>query len=195
MTQPPLDKLATIIALVEAVERDQAARKKFHPGDDWAPVEALDRVHTAYLKEHVYAYGWPRLSGYGQRASTAAWLLVQHADLDPVFQKHCLDKMQALLADGEVLPRHVAYLNDRVAVGEGRAQYYGTQFRPGATGEYIASPIEGLGDTQFLLSNRKDLAILNARRHEMGLEPFEVNAARLNEVATKAAKITTAPQR
>src|SRR5260370_27596485 len=66
-------------------------------------------------------------STVGKYASESAWLLVQHADHDLAFQKMCLDLMKAQAA-GEVSPANMACLEDRGRVGEGRPQFYGTQF-------------------------------------------------------------------
>src|SRR5262249_30379594 len=59
--------------------------------------------------------------------ANAAWLLVQHADADPKFQRQCLDLMTPLLRDKEVSPQDYAYLTDRVLLAEGEKQQYGTQ--------------------------------------------------------------------
>ena len=52
--------------------------------------------------------------------------MAQHADLDQDFQQHALSLMRDL-PESEVNPRNVAYLEDRVRVGQGRPQFYGTQ--------------------------------------------------------------------
>jgi hypothetical protein len=53
---------------------------------------------------------------------------VQHADANVLFQKRCLKLMEAA-ARGDVKPRHIAYLSDRVLVHEGKKQMYGTQLQ------------------------------------------------------------------
>lgn len=91
-------------------------------------LEAIDRDNTRRMREIVAEHGWPTRSLVGEDGAQAAWLLVQHADLDPDFQLRCLELMRATPA-GEVAPDHLAYLSDRVAVNAGRPQEYGTQFR------------------------------------------------------------------
>lgn len=118
--------------LLALVVEDQAARAAMIK--DWsdpaakAAVDAIDRRSTARLKEVVARHGWPSFALVGEDGAHAAWLLVQHADLDPAFQKECLAKMQPLVERGQASGIDYAYLTDRVAVAEQRPQRYGTQF-------------------------------------------------------------------
>src|SRR4029077_6849019 len=85
--------------------------------------EEVDRKNTARMKEIVDRHGWPGKSLAGKDGANAAWLLVQHADKDPEFQKKCLGLMKQL-GKGEVSGQHLAYLTDRVLVGEKKKQVY-----------------------------------------------------------------------
>lgn len=111
-------------------EEDQRARAAWQAGEDGADERllAVDERTTARMKEIVAAHGWPGRSLVGDDGASAAWLLVQHADQDRAFQRACLDKMAEAVARGEASATDHAYLVDRVAVGEGRRQVYGTQF-------------------------------------------------------------------
>lgn len=73
----------------------------------------MDRDNTRWLDELVQRQGWPTRSVVGEKAAQAAWLLVQHGDQDPAWQRRCLDLMHAVPNDG-VSPADVAYLTDRV---------------------------------------------------------------------------------
>jgi hypothetical protein len=64
--------------------------------------------------------GWPLRSKVGEQAATAAWLLAQHADARPDFQRRCLHLLTVAVDHGEADPAHLAYLTDRVLCGEGR---------------------------------------------------------------------------
>jgi hypothetical protein len=114
----------------------------------------VDAKHTARMKEVIDKYGWPGKRMVGEDGAFAAWLLVQHADADPAFQKRCLELMQAA-PEGEVTKSNVAYLVDRVRVNSGEKQLYGTQFWT-VDGELKPRPIE-------------DEANLDKRRAEAGL--------------------------
>ncbi len=143
--------------LLQRMERDQAPRRELlqrmqaeRVGDpqDLDPlrddllraIRDEDTANRAWLKQFIAEHGWPGRSLVGVDGAHAAWLLVQHADADPPFQKVCLQLMEAAPA-GEVAGDDVAYLTDRVRLAEGRPQLYGTQleFRDGA---WVPRPIE-----------------------------------------------------
>jgi len=117
----------------------------------------VDRDNLKWMKAVVAKHGWPGKSLVGVTGAQNAWLLVQHADSDRDFQESCLKKMEAM-AKGEIDPQHLAYLTDRILVGKGKKQKYGTQ---GAfkDGKIVASPIE-------------DEANVDARRKAIGLVPL-----------------------
>lgn len=117
-------------------------------------VHQTDKENTAWLKGIVSQQGWPTISDIGKDGFNAAWLLVQHADVDRPFQKQCLDLMEKLPRH-EVIPSNVAYLTDRVLVAEGKKQKYGTQFIQ-VNGKHQPQPIE-------------DEANVEKRRKEVGL--------------------------
>jgi hypothetical protein len=58
----------------------------------------------------------------------AAWLIVQHAIGEPEFQRDMLHLLNACAGLKRVPPWHAAYLEDRIAMYEGRPQVYGTQW-------------------------------------------------------------------
>ncbi|MEM7247960.1 MAG: DUF6624 domain-containing protein [Acidobacteriota bacterium] len=124
-----------------AMERvDQAARRgESIPELEGRTAGDVDAAHTARMKEIVATHGWPGKSLVGRDGAFAAWLLVQHADQDPAFQRRCLELMREQ-PEGQVEPRNLAYLTDRVHVNEGLEQVYGTQFWT-VDGELVPRPI------------------------------------------------------
>jgi len=151
--------------LISMAARDQAIRqemsRKYRPGDALDPGEtaaalAVDQANTARMKEIVAEYGWPGVTLVGDDGANAAWLLVQHADLDVPFQQRCLPLLAAAVAAGEAAPSHLAYLTDRVRVHTGQLQVYGTQLSI-VGGELVPSPIE-------------DEAHVDERRARVGLD-------------------------
>ncbi len=88
-----------------------------------------DGDNTAWLKADLAANGWYRRSVFGDVPSRSAWLMIQHADRDPAFQREMLSLLEPLAAEKEVEPWDVALLFDRVAVNAGRPQRYGSQGR------------------------------------------------------------------
>ena len=99
---------------------------------------AVDARHTSRMKEIVATYGWPGHSIVGKDGSSAAWLLVQHADSDPEFQRNILTLIAPLVKSGEVKASHYAYLWDRTH----EPQRYGTQGRCIAKGRWEPLEIE-----------------------------------------------------
>jgi hypothetical protein len=125
--------------LVQRAAVDQAARRAVVAVTDsfgvpigpdaQALISELERVdadNTAWLQDVLSVRGWPTQSQVGREAAQAAWLLVQHADRDPGFQRECLDRM-SVLDSVEVDGSLVAYLTDRVSLAQGLSQVFGTQ--------------------------------------------------------------------
>src|SRR5438093_7463599 len=117
------DELLAMMAADQKMRRAAQADRSA-----WDP--ELDRRQTSRLREIVDEIGWPSIQRIGAEAAHAAFLLVQHADQDLPFQKRCLALMRAL-PPGPASSRNVAYPEDRVLVGEGRPQRYGTQLHRG----------------------------------------------------------------
>jgi hypothetical protein len=93
----------------------------------WPMLCESDLRNARWLYSYVRKNGWPTITSVGREAAGGAWLLTQHADINPAFQKWVLSKMEPLLAAEEVDPEAYAYLFDRLAVAEHRPQRYGTQ--------------------------------------------------------------------
>ena len=117
--------------LLRRAEQDQAARlavigQRGNRKQDWEPVSSVDADNVAWLMHVVAEVGWPGRSMVGEDGAHAAWLLAQHADRDPAFQRRCLDLITEA-ERGEASSTELAYLTDRVLLAEGQPQEYGTQ--------------------------------------------------------------------
>jgi hypothetical protein len=114
--------------LLRRAEKDQNARRTSQSRDDWRQV-AVAAVAAAenlpWMEALVDEIGWPGLSLVGEDGAHAAWLLVQHADASPEFQRRCLDLTTEAVERGEATRRELAYLTDRVLLAEGQPQEYG----------------------------------------------------------------------
>ena len=117
--------------LVRMAERDQAARQQvFSTGSEVDSIAvirmlAVDAANQDSLLHIIEAHGWPRKAQVGRRGLGAALLILQHADHP--FQKRMLPGVRASFELGEVKGEQLALLTDRVLVGDGGAQRYGTQ--------------------------------------------------------------------
>src|SRR5437879_4451290 len=94
----------------------------------YAELQAAIHDNTDWLREVVHQYGWPGRSLVGEDGADAAWLIAQHSDHDPAFQRECLDLLQVAVDRGEASRSNLAYLTDRVLLRERGKQIYGTQF-------------------------------------------------------------------
>jgi hypothetical protein len=124
-------------------------------------IPAVDLQDTADLKELLKIYPWFKISVFGKKTDSSAWLLVQHADQDPEFQKSILKILESLYQINETNPSNYAYLFDRVASSwnnptQRTLQRYGTQGYCTGKGTWRPLPSE-------------DEARLDERRASVGL--------------------------
>lgn len=122
-------------------------------------MQEIDHRDTARMKWVVKEFGWPTPAMVGREACGNAWLLVQHADDDKAFQKQCLVLIEPLARTGVIEGRYYAYLFDRVQVGAGKLQRFGTQGKSENDLMFI-DPVE-------------DPKHVDALRKRYGLEPLE----------------------
>lgn len=137
-------------------------------------ISEVNTKNVARLKAIIEKYGWPGNSLVGGDGMMAAWLLIQHADEDLAFQKHCLELMTKAAEEREFPKLLVAYWLDRVLVAEGKMQVYGTQFTI-ENGEMVPFPIE-------------DELNVDTRRQEIGLGPLEEHKKHVREVCQRNKK-------
>ncbi len=123
----------------------------------WDEVARIDRDNTEWLKGIINDRGWLTYSEVGIDGGDAAWLLVQHADADPIFQRQCLDLMMAVPPE-EMSRSSLALLTDRVLLAEGEKQIYGTQFV--------------VQDDEWVPLRLEDEENVDVRRAEVGLPPL-----------------------
>lgn len=143
--------------LVKKIER-KADGTTSVPKEFTAELLKVDAANTKWLKAQVDKHGWLGKTLVGTKGAHDAWLLVQHADQQPKFQRRCLDLMTKM-PKGEVSGSDLAYLTDRVLLAEGKPQRYGTQCK--------------MKDGKATLQKVEDRMKLNERRKSVGLPPVE----------------------
>lgn len=154
------------------VKVDQGARFQARGSKGNLPpnllIYAIDAAHSHRMRMLILEYGYPTRKLLGAKGMKDWWLLVQHQDLDPELQKKCLKHC-------DFAPEERAMLVDRVLVGEGKQQRYGTQLKRNPEGEMVLVDIE-------------DPQKVDARRKEMGLEPLKVYIAKVRGIASQQQK-------
>lgn len=156
--------------LLAMAREDQRIRREWikKPDDSTIKAEAvaIDQRNQARIVEIVERYGWPGRSLVGEKASGAAWTLLQHSSME-ILHRY-LPLMEAAARLGELDWSLVATTIDRMRINEGKPQVYGTQFRR-ENGEWVPYPIE-------------DEPSVDERRKSVGLQPLAEYAETLRNV-------------
>lgn len=106
----------------------------------------------------------------GEEGSTHFWLIVQHSDHNPAFQKRVLEKMKIEVEKENANPGNYGLLVDRVNINTGEKQVYGTQ---------ISYDLE---TSQAYAENLLDSITINDRRKSIKLPPFEEYLNQMTEM-------------
>lgn len=163
---PLRDPRSELEAMFEADQLHRAAMmeafRKYGP--DSPEVAALakqqhsvDQDNLKRLEKIVAGGGWPKLRIVGPKAASAAFLIVQHADL--ATQERYLPVVRQAVTAGEARASDLALLEDRVLIGQGKKQLYGSQLKSDGKGGWAFYPIE-------------DEARVDERRRAAGLPPL-----------------------
>ena len=140
--------------LLQMGAQDQSVREKKLA----AEMAAVDSKNIAELELIVQQFGWPGSDLVGDEASRAAFLILQHAPL--ARQKILVAILRQAVNEGQARAADLALLEDRILVGEGKNQVYGSQITAGPDGVPRLHPIE-------------DPDNVNVRRKAVGLPPLE----------------------
>ena len=124
-------------------------------------MEEVHRKNAARLRELIELYGWAAEDIAGKDGAEAAWLIAQHSIGEPDFQRQVLELLRACISENRVPAWHGAYLEDRIAIQEGRLQRYGTQ--------WMQDPVDG----RFRPLSLADADHVNEWRREVGLGPMQ----------------------
>ena len=169
--------------LVERYAADQDVRQRmiergaFHPDSLKNPspqtlsllmeMMRTDADNLAFVEGVVEEHGWPTPALVGEDGVGAAWSVVQHSNLE--VQERMLPLVEAAYRAGEIEGQKYALLLDRVLVGHGEPQVYGSQPDMAADGT-------------FQIPETVDDATLDARRAEVGLGPIDEYMETLREM-------------
>lgn len=119
-------------------------------------IKSKDSINLIKVKKILDTEGWPGMDVIGEKGSLTLFLVIQHAD--PATQRRYLPILKEAVRTGKAKSYYLAYLEDRVALSEGKKQIYGTQIYKTENGYKIA-PIE-------------DERNVDVRRKMIGLSPL-----------------------
>jgi hypothetical protein len=134
-------------------------------------------------------YGFPGFDKVDKEGSSNFWLVVQHCDKYPDFQKKVLIEMDKEIKKNNANPKNYAYLYDRVQINAKQKQKFGTQLTYDVAKTGRAIPKIGLIDSINVDKIRKayDLPPLKDYLNEMTLGHYEMNKAHYQKMGlTKA---------
>lgn len=156
--------------LEEMRKTDQIAAN--HWENEWAKYkDSVFTTHKIQVEKMFNDYGFLGFDKVGKDGSNNFWLIVQHCDKFPEFQKKILKAMDKEVKKNNANPNNYAYLYDRVEANAGRKQLFGTQLNYAVETTGRAYPKFGLIDSVNVDKIRK----------EYNLEPLKDY---LNEVTT-----------
>ena len=118
----------------------------------------LDKENVILIEKILDEYGYPSQKLVGSQLNTTVFIVIQHSGHET------LEKYLPLFKDatekGDMQKSNLALVIDRVKMGNGEKQIYGSQLKSNMNGSMELYPIE-------------DKENVNKRRAEMGLQPLE----------------------
>lgn len=121
-------------------------------------IHATDSTNLSAIREILANYGWLGVNQIGQKANAAIFLVIQHSN--PETQEEFLPMMQKAVKERKAFASDLALLEDRVLVGQGKDQLYGSQIGvDDTTNESCVFPIS-------------DPENVDTRRQRVGLGPI-----------------------
>ncbi len=121
----------------------------------WKVIKEIDSVNLIKVKSILDRHGWLGADVVGDFGNSTLFLVIQHSD--QTTQEKYLPMLREAVKVGNAQRSALALLEDRVALGQGRKQIYGSQIgRDLETKEYYVRPLE-------------DPDTVDQRRSEVGL--------------------------
>lgn len=123
----------------------------------WMQIERKDSINLIKVKAILDKYGWLGPDVVGNQGSSTLFLVIQHANLKT--QEAYLPMMRDAVKKGKAAGSNLALLEDRIEIGNGRKQIYGSQIEMDKDNKYYVSPL-------------LDPDNVDKRRAAVGLEPM-----------------------
>ncbi|WP_350292439.1 DUF6624 domain-containing protein [uncultured Croceitalea sp.] len=149
-------KVDQIAAYIPQGKYEQMTKEQWNAFKD-----SVFTTHQKRLEQLFDQYGFMGFDLVGEEGSQNFWLMVQHSDHNPDFQKEVLKKMKIAMDNKNAKPSNYGLLVDRVRINTGKKQVFGTQVTYNtAIGQAYPKELE-------------DSINVNQRRKSIGLESIE----------------------
>jgi len=164
-----MEKVDQIAAFIPQGEYAKMSEKEWNSFKD-----SVYNTHQKRAEQIFNEFGFVGYDLAGKEGSDNFWVLVQHSDHNPEFQKKVLKKMKIQVDKGNATAEFYGYLIDRVNINIGKEQVYGTQFE---YNEYGQAFPKNMPDTTGVNTRRISLGLtpMIERMNEMTLFHFQVN--------------------
>ena len=174
-----LDK--ELVAMLDTIfDDDQTLRREIQAINDefgweseemkahWKKIQTQDSINLVKVEAILEEKGWLGADVIGGKGNQTLFLVIQHSSLEK--QEKYLPRMREAVRNGNANAASLALLEDRVALGKGEKQIYGSQIgRDEETGEHFVLPLV-------------DPVNVDIRRAEVGLPPLADYVSRWNIV-------------
>jgi len=125
----------------------------------WKIISATDSSNLVVVKQILDEHGWLGRDEIGGTANSTLFLVIQHAD--QTTQEQYLPMIRKAVKDGKANARSLAMLEDRIGLGKGEMQIYGSQIGTDPeSGKMYVLPLS-------------EPETVNERRLAVGLGPIE----------------------
>lgn len=141
---------------IDEIEKKYGAKSKEMQAH-WAHIARLDSLNLIKVTQILDKHGWLGYDKIGRQGNTTLFLVIQHADIKT--QEKYLPMMRQAVKDRKAQASALALLEDRVALGQGKKQIYGSQIGTDDEGKQYVQPL-------------MDPDHVDERRASMGMGPL-----------------------
>lgn len=131
----------------------------------WDKINHSDSLNLIVVRKILDERGWLGADEVGDNGNSTLFLVIQHSDQQT--QEKYLPMMREAVKNGKAKGSSLALLEDRVALGQGKKQVYGSQIGRKADGTYYVQSLE-------------DPENVDKRRVSVGLGPLNEYTAHWN---------------